>query len=53
MNKYNILSTTNLTIGYTSKNSSIVVAKDLNIALKKGKLIAFFYTAQGFYINAI
>lgn len=40
MNKYNILSTTNLTIGYTSKNSSIVVAKDLNITLKKGKLIA-------------
>ena len=40
MNKYSILSTTNLTIGYTSKNSSIVVAKDLNITLKKGKLIA-------------
>lgn len=35
-----ILQTSDLKIGYTSKNSSIVVAKDLNIALKKGKLIA-------------
>ena len=35
-----ILRTCNLTIGYSSKNSSIVIAKDLNINLKKGKLTA-------------
>ena len=35
-----ILQTCDLNIGYSSKNSSIVIAKNLNITLKKGKLIA-------------
>ncbi|GAB1856565.1 ABC transporter ATP-binding protein [Flavobacteriaceae bacterium MHTCC 0001] len=34
-----ILKTENLSIGYTSKKSNIIVASNINIALEKGKLI--------------
>jgi len=40
MNNKNILSTLNLTIGYTSKKKKTVIAENLNIHLKEGKLIA-------------
>jgi iron complex transport system ATP-binding protein len=36
----NILSTSNLSIGYTTKNSKTVIAENLNLNLKKGKLTA-------------
>ena len=40
MNNEMILQTRDLTIGYTSKAAAVVVAKDLNLNLKKGKLTA-------------
>lgn len=39
-NSSKILFTTNLSIGYTSKNSKNVIAKDLNLSFQTGKLIA-------------
>lgn len=39
-NKINILSTSNLSIGYKTKSSAIVIAENLNLNLKKGKLTA-------------
>lgn len=40
MNTKNILSTSNLTIGYQSKKENIVIAENLNLNLQFGKLIA-------------
>ena len=40
MNTKNILSTSNLTIGYQSKKENIVIAENLNLNLQSGKLIA-------------
>ena len=41
MNKSeNILSTLNLSIGYKTKKETTIVAKNLNLKLQKGKLIA-------------
>ena len=40
LNKKNILSTTNLFIGYISKKKSTCVAKNVNLNLARGKLIA-------------
>jgi iron complex transport system ATP-binding protein len=40
MNNEIILQTRDLSIGYTSKAASVVVAKNLNLNLKKGKLTA-------------
>ena len=39
MNTKNILSTSNLTIGYQSKKENIVIAENLNLNLQSGKLI--------------
>lgn len=39
MNKKNILSTSNLSIGYKAKNTTIVIAKNLNLNFQEGKLI--------------
>ena len=39
-NKSNILSTSNLSIGYTTKKEKIVIAKNLNLNFESGKLIA-------------
>jgi iron complex transport system ATP-binding protein len=36
----NILTTENLSIGYTSKKETVTIAKNLNLNLQKGKLIA-------------
>lgn len=36
----NILSTSNLSIGYTSKKENIVIAENLNLNLQSGKLVA-------------
>jgi iron complex transport system ATP-binding protein len=36
----NILTTSNLSIGYTSKKETVTIAKNLNLNLQKGKLIA-------------
>ncbi len=36
----NILSTSNLSIGYKTKRSTIIIAENLNLNLQKGKLIA-------------
>ena len=38
-NNTNILQTKNLSIGYTSKKEVLTIASDINISLKKGKLI--------------
>lgn len=38
--KNNILSTSNLSIGYTTKKETIVIAENLNLNLQEGKLIA-------------
>lgn len=38
-NKNNILETKDLCIGYSKKHKNIVVAKDINIQLEKGKLV--------------
>ena len=40
MNTTNILSTSNLSIGYPSKKEAIVIAKNLNFNLQQGKLVA-------------
>jgi iron complex transport system ATP-binding protein len=40
MSNKNILSTSNLSIGYKTKSSTILIAENLNLNLKKGKLIA-------------
>lgn len=40
MNNNNILSTSNLSIGYKTKSSTITVAENLNLNLNEGKLIA-------------
>ncbi len=39
MNTKNILSTSNLTIGYASKKENIVIAENLNLKLQEGKLV--------------
>lgn len=39
-NNKNILTTTNLSIGYRSKSSNNVIAKNLNLKLEEGKLIS-------------
>jgi len=39
-NNKNILTTTNLSIGYKSKSSENVIAKNLNLKLEEGKLIS-------------
>jgi len=39
-NSKNILTTTNLSIGYKSKLTENVIAKNLNLGLKEGKLIS-------------
>lgn len=39
MNTKNILSTSNLTIGYPSKKENIVIAENLNLNLQEGKLV--------------
>jgi len=38
-NEHTVLHTKNLSIGYTHKNSDLVVASQINIGLKKGELI--------------
>ena len=38
--KNSILSTSNLSIGYTTKKETIVIAENLNLKLQEGKLIA-------------
>ncbi|WP_396185727.1 ABC transporter ATP-binding protein [Flavobacterium sp.] len=40
MNNNNILSTSNLSIGYKTKGTTNTIAKNLNLNLKEGKLIA-------------
>ncbi len=40
MSNKNILSTSNLSIGYKTKSSTIIIAKNLNVNLREGKLIA-------------
>ena len=40
MNNMTILSVSNLSIGYTTKKENIVIAKNLNLNLETGKLIA-------------
>jgi iron complex transport system ATP-binding protein len=40
MNNSNILSTANLSIGYATKKEKTVIAKNLNLNLQQGKLIA-------------
>ena len=40
MNNMTILSVSNLSIGYTTKKENIVIAKNLNLNLEEGKLIA-------------
>jgi iron complex transport system ATP-binding protein len=40
MNTKNILSTSNLSIGYTTKSDTTTIADNLNLNLKQGKLIA-------------
>jgi iron complex transport system ATP-binding protein len=40
MNNKNILCASNLSIGYKTKSSTITIAKNLNLNLKEGKLIA-------------
>lgn len=39
-NQNNILSTSNLSIGYIAKKSVLTIAKNLNLSLQEGKLIA-------------
>ena len=39
-NNKNILTTTNLSIGYKSKSTENVIAKNLNLKLQEGKLIS-------------
>lgn len=40
MSNKNILSTSNLSIGYKTKSSTIIIGKNLNVNLREGKLIA-------------
>jgi iron complex transport system ATP-binding protein len=40
MNNKNILLTSNLSVGYKTKSSTIIIAKNLNVNLREGKLIA-------------
>jgi len=40
MGNKNILSISNLSIGYKTKSSTIIIAENLNLNLQEGKLIA-------------
>ena len=42
-NKINILSTSNLSIGYQSKKEKNIIAENLNLTFEEGKLISLQY----------